>query len=78
MQELLNFATVLVVAVGIASCIGVMYSSGLRLWAKSTVSESKGNASHVTTRVASVICFAACVVVVLFALWLMIPVFHQG
>ena len=33
MQELMNFATVLIVAVGIAGCIGVMYASGLRLWA---------------------------------------------
>lgn len=30
MQELMNFATVLIVAVGIAGCIGVMYASGLR------------------------------------------------
>lgn len=35
MQEFMNFATVLIVAVGIAGCIGVMYASGLRLWAKS-------------------------------------------
>lgn len=39
MQELMNFATVLIVAVGIAGCIGVMYASGLRLWAKSGVPE---------------------------------------
>ena len=31
MQELMNFATVLIVAVGIAGCIGVMYASGLLL-----------------------------------------------
>lgn len=78
MQEVINFATVLAVAVGVASCIGVMYASGLRLWAKGVASESEGRASHITSRVASVVCFAACVVVVLFALWLMIPYFHQG
>ena len=39
MQELMNFATVLIVAVGIAGCIGVMYASGLRLWAKSGAPE---------------------------------------
>lgn len=39
MQELMNFATVLIVAVGIAGCIGVMYASGLRLWSKSGAPE---------------------------------------
>ena len=27
-------------------------------------------------RLASAVCFAACVAIVLFALWLMIPMFH--
>ena len=76
MQEVLNFLTVLFVAVGIASAIGVMYSSALRLWARGTAAEAEGKASYLAARVASVACFAACVVVVLFALWLMIPAFH--
>lgn len=76
MQELVNFATVLVVAVGIASAIGVMYASGLRLWSKSGAPEGGDGSPNYLIRFASVACFAACVVVVLFALWLMIPVFH--
>lgn len=75
MQELINFATVLIVAVGIAGGIGVMYASGLRLWAKSGAAEGDGSPNYLV-RFASVACFAACVVVVLFALWLMIPMFH--
>lgn len=77
LQEVMNFVTVLVVAMGIASCIGVMYASGLRLWAKGAVAQEKGG-SYLTARICSVICFTACVVVVLFALWLIIPYFHQG
>ncbi len=76
MQEVMNFATVLVVAVCIAGGIGVMYSSGLRLWAKSGSAEGADGSPNYLIRFASVVCFAACVVVVLFALWLMIPMFH--
>ena len=76
MQELINFATVLIVAVGIAGGIGVMYASGLRLWSKSGASQSADGSPNYLVRFASVACFAACVVVVLFALWLMIPMFH--
>ena len=72
MQELMNFATVLI----IAGCIGVMYASGLRLWAKSGAPEGGDGSPNYLFRFASVACFAACVVVVLFALWLMIPMFH--
>ena len=75
MEEVMNFIIVLVVAVVIASGISVMYASGLRLWARSAAAESRGD-GYLGTRVASVACFVACVVVVLFALWLMIPVFH--
>lgn len=76
MQELMNFATVLIVAVGITGCIGVMYASGLRLLAKSGAPEGGDGSPNYLFRFASVACFAACVVVVLFALWLMIPMFH--
>jgi hypothetical protein len=74
MQEVINFLTVLVVAVAIAGGLGVLYASGLRLWAQGGV-DSKGNA-RIFCRLFSVICFMACVVIILFALWLMIPIFH--
>ena len=56
MQELMNFATVLIVAVGIAGCIGVMYASGLRLWAKSGVPEGGDGSPNYLFRFASVAC----------------------
>lgn len=74
MQEASSFVTVLVVAICIASAISILYATGLRLWAGSAV-DAEGNA-HLMARLGSVVCFAACVVIVLFALWLMIPVFH--
>lgn len=72
--ELTSFATVLTVAVCVACAISVLYASGLRLWAAGSV-DAQGNA-HILHRVVSVICFTACVAIVLFALWLMIPMFH--
>ena len=74
MQEIINFLTVLVVAVGIAGGLGALYASGLRLWAQGGL-DSKGNA-RIINRLCSVFCFTACVVIILFALWLMIPMFH--
>lgn len=74
MQEALNFLLVLVVAVVIAGGISVLYASGLRLWAKGAV-DSEGRA-ELLPRIGSVICFGACVVIVLFALYLIIPAFH--
>lgn len=53
-----------------------MYASGLRLWAKSGSPKGGDGSPNYLVRFASVACFAACVVVVLFALWLMIPMFH--
>ena len=72
--EITSFVTVLVVAVCVASTISVLYASGLRLWADGRV-DAQGNA-HLLHRVVSVLCFTACVAIVLFALWLMIPLFH--
>lgn len=72
--EITSFVTVLVVAVCVASAISVLYASGLRLWADGGV-DAQGNA-HLLHRVVSVLCFTACVAIVLFALWLMIPLFH--
>ncbi len=73
-HEIANFVTVLATAVGISSLIGMLYASGLRFWAEGKL-DADGNA-HLMHRVGSVVCFSACVFVVLFALWLMIPVFH--
>lgn len=75
MQEIMNFFIVLVVDVCVACCISSLYALGLRLWAKGIV-DSQGNA-HLMPRIASVVCFTACVVIVLFALWLIIPIFHS-
>lgn len=74
MDQAMNFLLVLGVAVAIAGAIGTLYASGLRLWAKGTV-DHQGNA-QLTPRIGSVICFGACVVIVLFALYLVIPAFH--
>lgn len=74
MEQVLNFVIVLVVAVAIAGSIGVLYASGLRLWYAGRV-DAQGNA-NLGPRICSVCCFAACVLIILFALWLMIPIFH--
>ncbi len=74
MDAVMNFIIVLAVAVGVAGTIGVLYASGLRLWAAGAL-DSAGNA-HLGYRIISVLCFSACVAIVLFALWLMIPAFH--
>ena len=72
-KEIVNFVMVLVVAVCVAGSIATLYASGLRLWA---AGETDTQAAHLTSRILSAICFAACVAIVLFALWLMIPSFH--
>ncbi len=73
-SEITSFVTVLLVAVCVASAVSVLYASGLRLWAAGAL-DAQGNA-HLGQRICSVICFTACVAIVLFALWLMIPFFH--
>jgi hypothetical protein len=73
MTEITNFVLVLVVAVGVATSIAVLYSSGLRLWA---AGETDTEAPHLMKRTLSCVCFAMCAAIVLFALWLMIPAFH--
>lgn len=74
LQEVFNFFIVLACAVGIACVIGTLYAFGLRLWARGSA-ETEGGA-HVVFRIGSALCFALCVAIVLFALWLMIPAFH--
>ena len=59
MQEFINFATVLVVAVCVAGMISTLYASGLRLWAAGGL-DREGYA-RIMPRVGSVICFAGCV-----------------
>lgn len=75
LDEVMNFFAVLVVAVCVAGVISVLYATGLLLWSRGSVVDNKGGA-HITARLGAVVCFAACVAIVLFALWLMIPLFH--
>lgn len=74
MQEVLSFLTVLVTDICVAGAICVLYSCGIRMWARGAV-DSAGNA-HLGARIVSVCCFSACVAIVLFALYLIIPIFH--
>lgn len=74
MHEIVNFAVVLGVAVCVAGAVSVLYASGLRLWAQADACAP--HAPRVMTRLGSAVCFAACVAIVLFALWLMVPLFH--
>lgn len=74
LQEFIDFLLVLGFAVGIAGGLGVLYSCGLRLWAHGSLNNN-GNV-RIINRLGSVICFSVCVIIVLFALWLMIPMFH--
>lgn len=90
LQEVTSFVAVLLTAVCIASAVSFLYAFGLRLWARADSGANAGAAvpgrvaavgsahapSHIMTRLASAVCFAACVAIVLFALWLMIPLFH--
>ena len=73
-QEIVSFLTVVFVSVSVACAVSTLYALGLRLWMRGEV-EVEGGA-HLITRLASCICFLACVAIVLFALWLMIPLFH--
>ena len=75
-QELINFIIVLVTAIAIAGSIGALYASGLRLWAAAEEKHESQHHASITCRTGSAVCFSLCVCIVLFALWLMIPVFH--
>ena len=74
MEQVMEFVLVLVVDICVAASISVLYATGLRMWARGAV--PAGTGGHITYRLASAMCFAACVVIVLVALWLMIPIFH--
>jgi hypothetical protein len=73
-MEFMNFVLVLATAVTVAGTISSLYAMGLRLWGTGAL-DDRGNV-NITARVGSVLCFSACVSIVLFALWLMIPLFH--
>lgn len=75
MEELMSFVTVLVVTVVVAGAVSTLYASGLRLWSRGE-ELAEGESAHITWRIGGAVCFAACVVIILFALWLMIPIFH--
>lgn len=75
MQEIASFLTVLVADICIAGCIGTLYAGGLRLWARGSMVDSEGNA-RLGARIGSVCCFTLCVAIILFALYLIIPIFH--
>lgn len=74
LQEVMSFVTVLVVAVVVAGAVSALYASGLRMWSRGE--ELAESNAHLMWRVGGAVCFAACVAIVLFALWLMIPIFH--
>lgn len=73
-SEVISFAAVLVVSICVACSVSVLYAFGLRMWANGTL-DTEGNA-HLLHRIGSVVCFCGCVAIILFALWLMIPLFH--
>ena len=74
-QEITSFVLVLVTAVVVASVISTLYATGIRMWSGVEVAGSNGTqvSKH---KAAGIVCFALCVAIVLFALWLMIPMFH--
>lgn len=71
MQEVLNFILVLACAMGIAGGLSALYANGLRLLMTSEGTASTGR------KIGSYICFGACILVIVFALWLIIPIFHK-
>ena len=73
-QEIVSFITVLVVAVCVACSISVLSASGLRLRARAD--GDVGRELRLMWRLASAVCFAGCVAIVLLALWLMFPMFQ--
>ncbi|MDO4442369.1 MAG: hypothetical protein Q4B69_00620 [Slackia sp.] len=74
LQEMADFVTVLLVTVGVSGLVASLYACGLRLWSAQDSTSNDGSCS--LRRAGSIACFVACAFVVLFALWLMIPVFH--
>lgn len=73
-MNIVNFLIVLVCAVGIAGMLAALYANGVRLLAHSSADEE--GIHHMSSRVGAAFCFSVCAAIVLFALWLIIPVFH--
>lgn len=73
-MNFLNLFIVLVCAVGIAGSLAALYANGVRLLAAASV-DAEG-IRHMKSRVGAAFCFAVCIAIVLFALWLIIPAFH--
>lgn len=84
LQELMSFAIVLVVAVCVAGTVSVLYACGLQLLQSQATDGARGadTASSAGTenarthsalrRFGAVACFAACVAIVLVALYLIV------
>lgn len=73
-MNFLNFFIVLVCAVAIAGSLAALYANGVRLLAAASI-DAEG-IRHMKSRVGAAFCFAICAAIVLFALWLIVPVFH--
>jgi succinate dehydrogenase/fumarate reductase cytochrome b subunit len=73
-MNILNFVIVLVCAVAISSAVAVLYANAVRLLAVAKADVE--GIHHMRSRIGASMCFAACAIIVLFALWLIIPVFH--
>ena len=73
-MELRNFAIVLACSVCIAGAVGALYANGIRLL--SIAQQDAEGIHHMKTRILASVSFAVCVAIVLFALWLIIPIFH--
>ncbi len=73
-MEFLNLLLVLGVDILVAGAVSCLYATGLRFFIGTGVGED-GQKTGVNRPVAY-ICFAACICIVVFALWLIIPAFH--
>ncbi len=73
-MNIINFLIVLVCAVGIAGMLAALYANGVRLLAHAATDEE--SIHHMSSRVGAAFCFGVCIAIVLFALWLIIPMFH--
>jgi hypothetical protein len=72
-MQVANFFLVLAVATGIACGVGFLFASGLRLLVGD---EGRQNQVGSARKALAYLCFAGCVAVVVYALYLIIPVFH--
>ncbi len=72
-MQVMNFLLVLVIAVLVASCLGFLYATGLRLVTGDADQEGPVNGGK---KAAGYVCFGLCILIVLFALYLIIPIFH--